>query len=256
MVCFIGKEKMTTDTKASITFWAHRRLAREAMVRGKILSGEQFDLIAWERVSQGLHGTPKMFQLWACKQVWDIAATNYLRSKWDRTVKKWCPSCQRYAETSAHVLLCNEAGRVDALQQTIGFLERWLEEVDTEAKLIHCLVSFARGRGHTSMTEICRGMSERYRLMAIAQDVIGWRRFMEGMISIRLVNHYAQHQERTGEGISAEKWSSQLVIRLLEVTHGQWVYRNIKVHDEACGTLRTREKEQLQADIEDQMQLG
>ena len=76
MVCFIGKEKMTTDTKASITFWAHRRLAREAMVRGNLLSGEQFDLIAWERVSQGLHDTPKMFQLWACKQVWDIVETN------------------------------------------------------------------------------------------------------------------------------------------------------------------------------------
>jgi hypothetical protein len=106
------------------------------------------------------------------------------------------------------------------------------------------------------MTEICRGMSERYRLMAIAQDVIGWRRFMEGMISIRLVSLYAEHQEHTGEGISAEKWSSQLVIRLLEVTHGQWVYRNIQVHDEACGALRTREKEQLQADIEEQMQLG
>ena len=44
---------------------------------------------------------------------------------------------------AAHVFLCNEAGQVDALQQTIGFLERWLEEVDTEAKLIHCLVSFA-----------------------------------------------------------------------------------------------------------------
>jgi hypothetical protein len=81
MVCFIGKEKMTTDTGASSTFWAHRQLAREAMVKGKLLSGKQFDLIAWERLSQGLHGTPKMFQLWACKQVWDIAATNNLRSK-------------------------------------------------------------------------------------------------------------------------------------------------------------------------------
>ena len=46
------------------------------------------------------------------------------------------------------------------------------------------------------------------------------------------------------------------MIRLLEVTHGQWVYRNIQVHDEVCGTLRTREKEQLQADIEEQMELG
>ena len=28
------------------------------------------------------------------------------------------------------------------------------------------------------------------------------------------------------------------------------------MHDEACGSLRTREKEQLQADIEEQMELG
>ena len=56
--------------------------------------------------------------------------------------------------------------------------------------------------------------------------------------------------------MAVKKWASQLVIHLLEVTHGQWVYRNIQVHDEACGSLRTREKEQLQADIEEQMELG
>ena len=106
------------------------------------------------------------------------------------------------------------------------------------------------------MGEICRGLSVRYQLMAEAQDEIGWRRFMEGMISKRLVCLYAEQQEHTGEGLSTEKWASQLVIRLLEVTHGQWVYRNILVHDEACGALRTREKEQLQADIEEQMELG
>ena len=182
------------------------------MVQGKILSGEQFDLIAWEMVSQGLHGTPKMFQLWACKQVWDIAATNYLRSKWERTLKKWCPSCRRCAETATHVLLCNEAGQVEALQQTIGFLERWLEEVDTETTLVHCLVAFAQGRGYTSMEEICRGMGERYCLMATAQDDIGWRRFMEGMVLKQLVCLYAKHQENTGVGIPTEKWASQLVI--------------------------------------------
>ena len=112
---------------------------------------------------------------------------------------------------------------MDALQQTIGFLERWLEEEDTEATLKYCLVSFARGWGYISMEEICRGMSKRYRLMAMAQDEIGWCRFMEGMISKILVCLYAEHQERTGEGISTEKWASQLVIRLLEVTDGQWV---------------------------------
>jgi len=32
------------------------------------------------------------------------------------------------------------------------------------------------------MMEICRGMDNRYRRVAVEQDAIGWRRFMEGMI--------------------------------------------------------------------------
>ena len=106
------------------------------------------------------------------------------------------------------------------------------------------------------MVDICRGLSRRYQEMAVAQDEIGWRRFMEGMISKRLVGLYAEHRELVGEGLSTMKWASQLVVRLLEVTHGQWVYRNIQVHDESCGMIRTQEKEQIQADIEEQMELG
>ena len=88
------------------------------------------------------------------------------------------------------------------------------------------------------------------------KDEIGWKRFMEGMISNRLVCLYADHRDLVGEGLVTEKWASQLVIRLLEMTHGQWVYQNIQVHDEVCGTIRTLEKEQIQAEIEEQMELG
>ena len=256
VVCYVGNQKMTTDTSDSIRFWAHRRLAREALVDSKVLNERQFDLIAWEFVSKGLKSTPRLFQMWACKQVWDIAATNYLRSKWDATVEKWCPSCRRMKETASHVLHCNEVGRVETLHATIGFLDDWLEEVETEDTLRRCIVKFARGRGFMSMGTICRNMSEKYVRMAEAQDTIGWRRFMEGMISKHLVSLYADHRALVGEGMSTEAWASQLTVRLLEVTHGQWIYRNIQVHDETCGAIRTREKEQLQADIEEQMELG
>ncbi len=47
-----------------------------------------------------------------------------------------------------------------------------------------------------------------------------------------------------------------LVIWPLEVTHGQWIYRNIQVHDETQGTLRTREKDLLQWEIEVEIELG
>ncbi len=88
IVCYGGKDKMTTDTGDAIQFWAHRRLAREALVDGKVLYECQFNLIAWEAVYAGLYGVPQMFQLWACKQVWDIAGTNSLCSRWDKLIKK------------------------------------------------------------------------------------------------------------------------------------------------------------------------
>jgi len=93
IACFVGKNKMTSDTSDEIQFWAYRRLAREAMVNNKILLGRQFDGIAWEAVYDALRSVPQMFQLWACKLVWDIAGTNYLWLKWDKSVKGWCPSC-------------------------------------------------------------------------------------------------------------------------------------------------------------------
>ena len=92
--------------------------------------------------------------------------------------------------------------------------------------------------------------------MAADQDTIGWRRFMEGMVSKRLVCLQAHYRSHTGKGTAVMAWAQQLVIRLLEVTHGQWIYRNIQVHDEYQGTLRTQEKEVMQREIEEEMGLG
>jgi len=188
IACFVGKNKMTSDTSEAIRLWAHRRLAREAMVDGKILFERQFDAIAWEAVFDALHSVPQMFQLWACKQVWDIAGTNYLRSKWDKSVKRWCPSCRRARETAEHVIGCSEYGRVETLHRTVDFVEKWLTETGTNPTLQTCIVRYAHGRGYLSMTEICRELSYQFKAMAIEQDVIGWRRFMEGMISKKLVS--------------------------------------------------------------------
>ena len=145
IVCFVGKNKMTSDTSDKKQFWAQCRLARDAMVDGKILLVREFDGIAWEAVGDALHSVPQMFQLWACKQVWDIAGTNYIHSKWDKSVKRWCPSCRRSRETAEHVVMCSEVGRVDTLHRTVFFVEEWLSEVSTNPVLQNCIVRYAHG---------------------------------------------------------------------------------------------------------------
>jgi hypothetical protein len=255
IACFVGKEKLTSESGDLLRFWMHRRLAREALVDSKVLNIRQFDAIAWDAVYDGLHLVPPMFQMWACKQVWDIAGTNYLHSKWDESVDKWCPSCREVRETTGHVLHCNEVGRVSTLKVTIRMLGHWLEEVGTAPDLRRCILDYANGRGYKRMVE-CIGDNEYLRRMAEYQDEIGWRRFMEGMFSSHLICIQNDYHQWTGEGLSTKAWAGQLVVRLLEITHGQWVYRNIQVHDETSGALRTAQKEQLLQEIEAEMELG
>ena len=51
-------------------------------------------------------------------------------------------------------------------------------------------------------------------------------------------------RERGGRStLSVEKWAQHLVVSLLEVTHGQWIYRDVQVHDIVSGVNATRQKE-------------
>ncbi len=96
------------------------------------------------------------------------------------------------------------------------------------------------------MEEICLSMGQQYKAMVVEQDIIGWRRFMEGMLSKKLVGLQTVYRVQTQEGRNVLSWAKQLVIQLLEVTHGHWVYRNIQVHVETQGTFWTGEKELFQ----------
>jgi hypothetical protein len=55
--------------------------------------------------------------------------------------------------------------------------------------------------------------------------------------------------------MSLEKWTSGLITRLLEITHGQWLYWSYFVHDPVPGILATAWKEELLVEIEHQREL-
>ena len=58
---------------------------------------------------------------------------------------------------------------------------------------------------------------------------------MEGMISKEVIPIQADYVEVGACLVTMEGWSRGLVTKLLETTHGQWLYRNIHVHDDIAG---------------------
>ena len=112
-----------------------------------------------------------------------VVGTNLYQSKYLPNHDPMCPSCIRSVESCAHVLECPEEGRVETLLGTIDFLGIWMKKIGTYKGLRNFLVRYAKGRGAITMKDIVGNRTHRLYPLAQSQDLIGWRRFIEGMIS-------------------------------------------------------------------------
>ena len=79
---------------------------------------------------------------------------------------------------------------------------------------------------------------------------------MEGMICTRMRQIQSQFHYREGTRINPRRWAKGPILKLLEATHGQWLYRNVQIHDTMAGTQATLRKEEIQREIEEQMEMG
>jgi hypothetical protein len=133
-----------------------------------------------------------------------------------------------------------------------------MKSEQTEPTLRECIYHYAMGRGSTTMTEICidMGYGMKFRKMAAAQDEIGWIRFMEGMICKEARQLQEEYRIACGSWTTGIRWTVGLITKLLEATHGQWLYRNIQVHDKVTGLAATAHKEEIQKQIEAQQAIG
>jgi hypothetical protein len=145
---------------------------------------------------------------------------------------------------------------VETLQQTVDLMENWLAEADIDPNLLDCIAEYAYSRGGRSMTEICYGFGEEYQEMARDQDAIGWKWFIGGMICKRMQEIQRTYHIHKGSYVSPERWAQGLILKLLEATHRQWIYRNIQIHDTVAGTHAALRKELIQREIEEQMEWG
>ena len=60
---------------------------------------------------------------------------------------------------------------------------------------------------------------------------------MDGMVSKEVVELQKYALVEAELRLTVDKWAKELVIRLIEITHGQWLYRNVMVHDKTAGDL-------------------
>ena len=88
-------------------------------------------------------------------------------------------------------------------------------------------------------------LDEIYEKLIHSLECIGWRRTMEGMLSKEIFALDAADILLPHSKHTIASWAQGLIIKLLEATHGMWIYRNLVMHDSTAGWMITREKEQI-----------
>ena len=91
------------------------------------------------------------------------------------------------------------------------------------------------------MVHVARGKGARFEKLAQSMDSIGWRRYMEGMVSAEILEIQSDFVDFGRCTLLLDIWAKGLVMKLLEITHGQWLYRNVQVRD-AASELKALEK--------------
>ena len=86
--------------------------------------------------------------------------------------------------------------------------------------------------------------------LAEDQDEIGWIDFMEGKISKHFLRIQQTYLAGSNSRINGRDWVTHFIKELLTISHTQWLYRNITLHDRKKGFLIATQLAKLIKDIE------
>ncbi len=95
-------------------------------------------------------------------------------------------------------------------------------------------------RGDKPFSEL-GAMSAKMLALAKSQDIIGWRNFTEGRISTHFYEIQQFHLAMHSSYLSGANWTKQFISRILHITHSQWIFRNISLHDKSFGYIHNKQ---------------
>ena len=86
--------------------------------------------------------------------------------------------------------------------------------------------------------------------VAESQDLIPWTSFMEGKLSEEIFKLQSSSPAASPSRLTITDWATQDISKILHISHAQWIFRNVSLHDTREGYLRTKERNKVLAEID------
>jgi hypothetical protein len=144
-----------------------------------------------------------------------------------------------------HLMLCSDEDRTRLLIESVNKLTEWMaRDNKTNPEILYWIPKYILMRGVKSHLDLGI-MLPQFKALAHSQDLIGWRDFTKGYISTQFYEIQTFHL-----AMSSKDWTKKIISKLLQITHSQWIYCNVLLHDRRQGYLHTKSAEEIMQEIE------
>ncbi len=128
---------------------------------------------------------------------------------------------------------------------TVDELTKWIAKDNiTDPEILYWIPKYILMRGDKPLSQM-GFMSPWFKALANSQDLIGWRDFTKGHISTHFYAIQTFHLTMLSSYLNGENWTKQFISKILQLTHSQWIFRNISFHDKKNGYLCNKTTEEL-----------
>ena len=73
---------------------------------------------------------------------------------------------------------------------------------------------------------------------------------MEGKLSVEIAKLQRRSLASSPSRLTIADWTKRLISQLLQISHAQWVFRNVSLHDARTGHIRVKRRETVLAEVD------
>ena len=142
-------------------------------------------------------------------------------------------------------MICPDKSRTKLLTKNVNDLMAWMSQDDqTDPEILYWIPKYILMRGDRPLSAI-GFMSPQFKALAASQDLIGWRDFTEGHVSTHFYTIQSFHLAMSSSYLNSKDWTKQFISRILHITHSQWIFRSLSLHDKMHGYLRNKKADEI-----------
>ena len=188
-------------------------------------------LIDWTATDDLMKSLSPSKQRWCTKHGSENCGVGITLMHWKKQLDNECPRCQAPEDTT-HVLRCTAHNSSETWDSNLTSLIETLANFNTPLPLHQAIISRLQGWRMNLPNTDDPTWSPSLQSLIQAQDIIGWKNFMEGLPSLLWIPYMAKHYSDEDSTLCPKDWLRKTLKGAHHLAWSQWEHRNKILHDD------------------------